>query len=105
MMNKKVKKMERRVSQAKSSATKLASEKITWEQKFIKTVYICEELINRVKRELVGDMVQLAKTCQFRINKLKEGKDSDILRPSIGKQHFGTAKKSQKLLKSNRKST
>jgi hypothetical protein len=30
MMNKKIKKMERRVSQAKSSATKLASEKISW---------------------------------------------------------------------------
>ncbi len=34
---------------------------------------ITEELINRVKRELMGDAVELAKTCEYKINKLKEG--------------------------------
>lgn len=73
MMSKKVKKMEKRVSQAKNNASKLANQKIGWEQKFYRTVLITEELINRVKRELMGDAVELAKTCEYKINKLKEG--------------------------------
>ena len=49
-MNKKVKKMERRMSQAKNTATKMSNEKISWEERFFKTVFIAEELISRVKR-------------------------------------------------------
>ena len=36
---------------------------------------ICEELINRVKREVMGDMVELAKTCEYKLNKLKDTKE------------------------------
>lgn len=34
----------------------------------------------------MGDMVELAKTCEFRINKLKEGKDAEVMGPSAGKE-------------------
>lgn len=72
-MNKKVKKMERRMSQANSSADQMATQKLGWEEKFTKCVLISQQLINRVKRDIVGDAVELARTCEFRINKLKEG--------------------------------
>jgi len=63
VMTKKVKKMERRMSTAKTTANKMTNEKISWEERFFKAYFISEELINRVKRELVGDMVELAKSC------------------------------------------
>ena len=62
-MTKKVKKMEKKCSKAKDSANKMANEKINWEERFFKATFISEELINRVKRQLLGDMVELAKAC------------------------------------------
>jgi deoxyribodipyrimidine photolyase len=105
VMAKKVKKMERRMSQAKSTAHKMTSEKINWEERFYKAVFIAEELIGRNKRELLGDMVELAKSCEFRLNKLKEGKDPDILHPSAGREAYSTiTKKWSKTDKKERKS-
>lgn len=46
----KLKKMERRMSQAKTTAAKQTSQRATWEEKFYKAVLISEELISRVKR-------------------------------------------------------
>lgn len=42
LMSKKVKKMEKRISQAKQSANKMAEEKINYEEKFNKSIQICE---------------------------------------------------------------
>jgi hypothetical protein len=41
-MSKKVKKMEKRMSTAKVTANKMTSEKICWEERFFKAVFISE---------------------------------------------------------------
>lgn len=69
---KKYKKIEKKMNSCKENADTQAAESLSWQQKFMKLFAIAEELISRVKRELYGDTVSLAKTCQFKMNKLKE---------------------------------
>jgi hypothetical protein len=55
-------------------------------------VLISEELINRVKRELLGDLVELAKSCEFKINKLKDG---DFLKQSNAREGHSSGKRNR----------
>lgn len=71
-MAKKMHSIQRRASKTKNNLERLTSEKFEWEQRFSKATSIAEELIARVKRELTGDSVELARTCEFRLNKLKD---------------------------------
>lgn len=64
------------MEQLKEQSNKKVSQVLTLEQKFGKATAIADELISRVKRELYGDIVALAKSCEFKIGKLKEDKQS-----------------------------
>lgn len=69
---KKCKKLEKKTNLCKENADNHASQSLSWQEKFLKLVSITEQLISRVKRELYGDAVSLAKSCQYKMNKLKE---------------------------------
>lgn len=69
---KKCKKIEKKMAITKENADQQAADSLSWQEKFLKSVSISEELISRVKRDLIGDAVTLAKSCEYKLNKLKE---------------------------------
>ena len=63
--------MDKKMIQLKETSEKKMADSLCAEEKFMKAVSIGEELISRVKRDLIGDAVALAKSCEFKLNKLK----------------------------------
>ena len=63
MINREVRKAHKVRQESQREANVALSERLTYEEKFYNAIIIAEELISRVKRELKGDAVELAKTC------------------------------------------
>ena len=80
--------MEKRMDSLKETKDVRSNECLSWQEKFLKLVNFSEELISRVKRQLYGDVVNLAKSCEFKINKLKEDDKQFVGRksPSISRK-------------------
>jgi hypothetical protein len=68
--------MERRVAELKQLSDKKVEEALGLGEKLVKALSIGEELIGRVKRDLTGEVVSLAKSCEYKLNRIKEEKDS-----------------------------
>ena len=64
--------MEKKFQENEYKMDQALADSVYWEDKFLKSCTIVEELINRVKRQLMGDVVALAKSCQYKLLKLKE---------------------------------